>query len=117
MICIASGSIFGLCSYYGIVGSSYVIVSAAKWVMTYVSGNGPVYGEKSWYQFMFGITTIVMLFGSSLVASLAIELLVELLLRCMIEHILCLSICIRRQYQVIQRFCLLQRGSKIQRYV
>ena len=28
-------------------------------------------GEKSWYQFMFGITTIVMLFGSSLAANLA----------------------------------------------
>ena len=71
MICIASGSIFSLCSSCGIVGSSYMIVSAAKWVMTCVFGNSPVHGERSWYQFIFGITTIVMLFGSFLAASLA----------------------------------------------
>ena len=28
----------------GIVGLSYVMVSAAKWTMMCVSGNGPVYG-------------------------------------------------------------------------
>lgn len=32
--------------YLGVVGSSYVIVYAAKWVMACVYGNGPVYGEK-----------------------------------------------------------------------
>ena len=46
-------------------------MSAAKWVMMCVSGNGPVYGEGSWYQFMCGITTIVMVFGSFLAANLA----------------------------------------------
>ena len=40
-----------------------MIVSAAKYVMTCVCGNGPVYGEGSWYQFMYDITIIVMVFG------------------------------------------------------
>ena len=30
----------------GIVGSSYMMVSAAKWAMMCVSRNGPVYGLK-----------------------------------------------------------------------
>ena len=43
-MCIASGSIRGFFVAWGFIGSSYVIVSAAKWAMTCVSGNGPVYG-------------------------------------------------------------------------
>ena len=46
-ICIASGFIFSLYNSCGIFGFSYVIISAAKWVITCVSGNDPVYGEKS----------------------------------------------------------------------
>jgi hypothetical protein len=38
------GSFLVVLSSGGIVGSSYVIVSAAKWAMTCVSGNGPVCG-------------------------------------------------------------------------
>ena len=49
MICIASGSNVGLCTSWGIVGSSYVIISVAKWMMMCVSENGPVYGSKFWY--------------------------------------------------------------------
>ena len=44
-ILIVSGSVLVISLSWGIVGSSYVIVSAANWVMTCVSGNGPVYGE------------------------------------------------------------------------
>ena len=33
-----------------------------------VSGNGPEYGLKFWYQFVSGEMIIVMLFGSSLAA-------------------------------------------------
>ena len=43
-MCMASGSISGLGVPWGVVGSSYVIVSAAKWAMTCVSGNGPMSG-------------------------------------------------------------------------
>ena len=44
-MCIASGSVRGLFMFWGVVGSSYVMVSAAKWARTCVSGNGPVCGE------------------------------------------------------------------------
>ena len=44
-MCIANGSVRGLFVFGGIVGSSYVMVSAVKWVKTCVSGKGPVYGE------------------------------------------------------------------------
>lgn len=67
----ASGSIRGLFSSGGIVGSAYVMVSAVKWAITCVSGNGPVCGEKLLYQFISGMVIIVMLFGSFLAASLA----------------------------------------------
>ena len=43
-ICMASGSISGLGMFWGVVGSSYMIVSAAKCAMTCVSGNGPTSG-------------------------------------------------------------------------
>ena len=43
-ICMANGSIRGLRVPWGAVGSSYVIVSAAKWAMTCVSRNGPISG-------------------------------------------------------------------------
>ena len=44
-MCIANGSIRGLFMFWGVVGSSYVMVSALKWANTCVSGNGPVCGE------------------------------------------------------------------------
>ena len=43
-MCIASSSISGLRVPWGTIGSSYVIVSAAKWAMTCVSGNDPMSG-------------------------------------------------------------------------
>jgi hypothetical protein len=48
----------------GIVGSSYVIVSTAKWAMTSVSGNGPVCGLEFWYQLVSGDISIVIVYGS-----------------------------------------------------
>ena len=68
---IARGSVFGLWSSCGIVGSSYVMESAAKWAIIWVSEKGPVCGENFWYQFVSGITSIVMVFGSVLVANRA----------------------------------------------
>ena len=44
------GSFYAILSSGGIVGSSYVIVSAAKWAMTCASGNGPMCGLEFWYQ-------------------------------------------------------------------
>ena len=44
-MCIANGSNRGLFMFWGVVGSSYVMVSAVKWARTSVSGNGPVCGE------------------------------------------------------------------------
>ena len=44
-MCIASGSIRGFLWAWGFVGSSYVMVSAAKWAIVCVSGNGPLCGE------------------------------------------------------------------------
>ena len=41
-MCMASGSISGLGVPWEAVGSSYVIVFAAKWAMTCVSGNDPI---------------------------------------------------------------------------
>lgn len=35
-----------VCSSGGIVGSSYVMVSALKWVMTCESGKGPSWGWR-----------------------------------------------------------------------
>ena len=55
----------------GIVGSSYVMVSAAKWAITCVSGKWSNMWGKFWYQLMSGITSIVMVFGSFFAASLA----------------------------------------------
>jgi len=46
-------------------------VSVVKWASTCVSGNGPVYGEKFWYQLMSGVTSSVMMFRSFLAANLA----------------------------------------------
>ena len=67
----ASGSICGLGVPWGIVGSSYVIVSAAKWVKICVSGKGPVYGVVLWYQLISGIISIVTVVGSCLADNLA----------------------------------------------
>ena len=67
-ICSAEGSFLGMLSSGGIVGSSYVIVSAAKWAIMCVSGNGPLYGLKFWYQFVSGEMIMVILCGLSLAA-------------------------------------------------
>ena len=64
----ARGSICGLGEPWGVVGSLYVMVSAAKWVMTCVSGNGPLYGVLFWYQLASGTASIVMVDGSYLAA-------------------------------------------------
>jgi hypothetical protein len=53
------GSFLVVLSSGGIVGSSYVIVSAAKWAMICVSGNGPVCGFEFWYQSVSGDIIIV----------------------------------------------------------
>ena len=53
-----------LLSSGGIVGSSYVIVSAAKWTMTCVSGNGPMYEFKFLYQSPSRDMSIVIVYGS-----------------------------------------------------
>jgi hypothetical protein len=42
---IANGFVRGLFMFRGVVGSSYVMVSAVKWARTCVSRNGPVCGE------------------------------------------------------------------------
>jgi hypothetical protein len=46
-------------------------VSAAKWAMTCVSGNGPINGVVFWYQLMSGITSIVTVVGFYLADSRA----------------------------------------------
>ena len=58
-ICMVDDSFLVILSSGGIVGSSYMIVSAAKWAMTCVSGNGPVCGFKFWYQSVSGDIIIV----------------------------------------------------------
>ena len=70
-MCSAEGSVLGLFSSGGIVGSSYVMVSAAKWAIMCVSGKGPVCGVKFWYQLLSGIMSMVTVFGSFLANSLA----------------------------------------------
>ena len=52
----------------GIVDSSYVIVSAAKWAITCVSWNGPMYGLEFLYQSVSGDMSIVIVYGSFLAA-------------------------------------------------
>ena len=52
----------------GIVGSSYMMVSAAKWAMMCVSGNGPVYEFRLWYHSVSLAISKVIVFGSFLAA-------------------------------------------------
>ena len=52
----------------GIVGSLYMMVSAAKWAMICESGNGPVYGFELWYQSVSFEISRVIVFGSFLAA-------------------------------------------------
>ena len=47
-----------VCSMRGI-GSLYIMVSAEKWVVTCVSGNGPLYGVRFWYQLLSGMISKV----------------------------------------------------------
>jgi hypothetical protein len=44
-MCIANGSIRGFIGTQGFIGSSYVMVYAAKWAIVCVYGNGPLCGE------------------------------------------------------------------------
>ena len=44
------------------------MVSAAKWAIICVSGNGLECGLKFWYQFLSGDMSIMMVLGSLLVA-------------------------------------------------
>ena len=52
----------------GIVGSSYVIVSAAKWAMMCVSGNGPECGLQFLYQSISWEKSMVIVYESFLAA-------------------------------------------------
>ena len=70
-IYIVSSLIRGLFCFERIVGSSCIIVYVVKWEIKCVLGNGPIYGEKFWYQFISGRTMMVMVFGSFLAANLA----------------------------------------------
>ena len=63
-ICMVDGSFLVILSSGGIVGSLYVIVSAAKWAMMCVSGNGHVCGLEFWYQSLSGDISIVIVYGS-----------------------------------------------------
>ena len=67
-ICSVESSFLGMLSSGGIVGSSYVMVSAAKWAIICVSGNRSECRVKFWYQFVSGEMSIVMVFGSFLEA-------------------------------------------------
>ena len=69
-MCIVDVSILGLLLDGGALGSSHLMVSAAKRAITWVSGNGPVSGIWFWYQFVSGMTNSVMVFESFLAASL-----------------------------------------------
>ena len=60
----AVGSVLVVLSSGGIVGSSYVIVSAAKWAMTCVSMYGPMCGWEFWYQSVSGDISMVTEYGS-----------------------------------------------------
>lgn len=50
------------------MGSTYVIVPAAKCAITCVSRNGPVCGERFSYQLASGMVSIVSVLGSVLAA-------------------------------------------------
>lgn len=67
----ANGSICGVGVSWGVVGSSYVIVSAAKWIMTCEYENGPLYGTLFWYELVSGMVSMVMVDGSCLAVSRA----------------------------------------------
>ena len=67
-ICSVESSFLCMLSFGGIVGSSYVIVSAAKWAIICVCGNGPECGLKFWYQLVSGEMSIVIVHGSFLAA-------------------------------------------------
>ena len=67
-ICSVESSFLGMFSSGGIVDSSYVIVSAAKWANVCVSGNGPECGLKFWYQFEPYEMSLMMVLGSFLAA-------------------------------------------------
>ena len=66
-----NGSIRGLFSSRGIVGSLYVIVSASMCAITCVSGKGPMCGVWFWYHLLSGMVNIVIVLGSFLATSLA----------------------------------------------
>ena len=65
-------SFLGVLSSGGIVGSSYVMVSAAKWAMICVFGNGSKCGLKFWYQPISGEMSIATVLGFFLAATRAL---------------------------------------------
>ena len=67
-ICSVESSFLGILSSGGIVGSSYVMVSATKWAMMCVSGDGLESGLGFWYQLVSGEMSIVIVLGSFLAA-------------------------------------------------
>ena len=64
-------SIRGLFNFGGMVGSSYISVFAGMCMITWISGKGLMRGVKFWYQLLFGIVRMVMVWGSFFAASLA----------------------------------------------
>ena len=71
-MCMANGSILGLMiRSKGNSGSSYAMVSAAKWATRCVSACGCEWGDGLWYQSLFGIITKVAMLESYLATNLA----------------------------------------------
>ena len=54
------GSIHGAFTLGGIANLSYINVSTRMCAITYVSGKGPTYGTKFWYQLLSKIVNMVM---------------------------------------------------------
>ena len=69
-ICMVESSVRGLFNYGGMVGSSYISMSASMCMITWVFGKGLMRGVKLWYQLLSGIVSMVMVWGSFLAVSL-----------------------------------------------
>ena len=70
-ICMVEGSMHGLFNFGGMVGSSYISVFVSMYMITWISGKGPIRGIKFWYQLLSKIVSMVMVWGSFFAASLA----------------------------------------------
>ena len=66
-----------------LLDSLYLVVSNGMCVVTCLFGKGPIYGVKFWYQFMYGMVSIMIVFESCLVAILA-KCMVAILAQCMV---------------------------------